>query len=90
MVEGKPLTKLNPEIRLFSIAFLRKEKPQTQLRREGKRPAARMAALNALATMILTSGQILHRPSMIVGCRFDFFFGKRVSFQSSSDFFRRF
>jgi hypothetical protein len=49
-----------------------------------------IAMLYALATMILTSGQILRRASMIVGCRFDFSLGKGVSRQASSDFFRRF
>jgi hypothetical protein len=49
-----------------------------------------IATLYALAMMILTSGQILCRASMIVGCRCDFSLGKGVSRQASSDFFRRF
>ena len=49
-----------------------------------------IATLYALATMILTSGQILRRASMIVGCRFDFSIGKGVSRQASSDSFRLF
>jgi hypothetical protein len=49
-----------------------------------------MATLYTLAMMILTSGQSLRRALMIVGCRFDFSLGQRVSRQAPSDFFRRF